>query len=255
VGVVGPTGNVIGDDLQLARLSPIQLSNYTPLRDLVFEAIREAIVDGTLKPGERLMEASLAEELGVSRTPVREAIRKLELANFVVMIPRRGAYVADISLKDVADVFEIRGALEALAAELAAERASEDEIERLERLLVEIGKAIEARNVELVVDLDTQFHDVLFSASRNERLGQILSLLREHIQRFRTLTLSNPARMRVALDEHRGLVEALASRDGQLARRLAAEHIESAENSLMELSFEGRHVREGAMSNGEGAPE
>ena len=92
----------------MAQLKPIQLDSYKPLREQVFEAIRQAIIDGTLEPGQRLMEAQLAEELGVSRTPVREAIRKLELGNFVVIIPRRGAYVADISLKDVSEVFEIR---------------------------------------------------------------------------------------------------------------------------------------------------
>lgn len=227
----------------MAQLKPIQLDSYKPLRELVFEAIRQAIIDGTLEPGQRLMETQLAEELGVSRTPVREAIRKLELANFVVMIPRRGAYVADISLKDISEVFEIRGALEALAAELAAERASEEEIEQLERLLVEIGKSIEKRDVEALVALDTEFHDLLYRASRNERLEQLLSQLREHIQRFRTETLSHPARMKVALEEHRQIVEALAARDGDLARQLAAEHIESAENSLMERQFEERHTR------------
>lgn len=227
----------------MARLKPIQLNSYMPLRELVFEAIREAIVEGVLEPGERLMEAQLAEELGVSRTPVREAIRKLELANFVVMFPRRGAHVADISLKDVSDVFEIRGALEALAAELAAERASDEEIEQLERLLVEIAKAIEAKDVDTLVELDTEFHDVLFRASRNDRLGQILSLLREQIHRFRTRTLSHPARMRLALDEHRSLVEAIADRDAALARQRAADHIESAENSLMERNFAERHNR------------
>ena len=143
----------------------------------------------------------------------------------------------------MSEVFEIRRALEALAAELAAERASEDELERLERLLVEIGKGIEKRDVAAVVALDTEFHDLLYRASRNERLGQLLSQLREHIQRYRTETLSNPARMKVALEEHRKIVEALAARDGDLARRLAAEHIESAESSLMERQFEGRHAR------------
>ncbi|HET7559303.1 MAG TPA: GntR family transcriptional regulator [Limnochordia bacterium] len=213
----------------------IQLDNYRPLRELVFEAVREAIIEGQLKPGERLMEIQLAERLGVSRTPVREAIRKLELEGFVVMIPRKGAYVADISLKDIADVFEIRGALEGLAAQLAAERASDEELERLERLLHEIGVCVEQRDVDLMVDLDTRFHDVLYTASRNQRLGQILSLLREQIQRFRTRTLANPQRMKVARDEHQALVEALAARDPDLARRLAEAHIESAENSLMSL--------------------
>lgn len=216
-------------------LPPIKLDNYKPLRELVFEAMREAIISGALRPGERLMEVQLAEDLGVSRTPVREAIRKLELEGFVLMIPRKGAYVADISLKDISSVFEVRRALEGLAAELAAERASDEEIEQLERLLVELAGCAEARNTKEFVNLDAKFHEVVYTASRNERLGQILSLLIEQIMRFRTRTLSNPARLRVALEEHRGLVEALAVRDAELARRLAQEHIESAENSLMSL--------------------
>lgn len=216
-------------------LAPIKLDNYKPLRELVFEALREAIINGKLKPGERLMEIQLADDLGVSRTPVREAIRKLELEGFVVMIPRKGAYVADISLKEIADVFEIRGALEGLAAELAAERATEDEIEQMERFLVELAEMIEGKVLDRIVEIDTRFHETLYSSSRNERLSQILNLLREQIQRFRTRTMTHPARMKVALEEHRGMVEALATRDGELARRLAQEHIQSAENSLMAL--------------------
>lgn len=216
-------------------LTPIKLDNYKPLRELVFEAIREAIIDGRLKPGERLMEIQLADDLGVSRTPVREAIRKLELEGFVVMIPRKGAYVADISLKEIADVFEIRGALEGLAAELAAERATEDEIEHMERLLVELAEVIEQKALDRIVEIDTRFHEALYASSRNERLGQILNLLREQIQRFRTRTMTHPARMKVALEEHRGMIEALSARDTEQARHLAQEHIHSAENSLMAL--------------------
>jgi DNA-binding GntR family transcriptional regulator len=216
-------------------LTPIRLDDYKPLRELVFEAVREAIIEGRLTPGERLMEIQLAEDLGVSRTPVREAIRKLELEGFVVMIPRKGAYVADISLKEISDVFEIRGALEGLAAELAAERASEERIEQMERCLVELAEMIESKNPDSIVEVDARFHEHLYASSRNDRLSQILSLLREQIQRFRTRTMTHPARVKVALDEHRGIVEAVAARQGELARRLAQEHIESAENFLMTL--------------------
>jgi DNA-binding GntR family transcriptional regulator len=101
--------------MESKRLVPVNLDSYKPLRELVLDAIREAIINGNLKPRERLMEIQLAEELGVSRTPIREALRKLELEGFIVMIPRKGAYVADISFKDIADVFEIRAALEGLA--------------------------------------------------------------------------------------------------------------------------------------------
>lgn len=216
-------------------LVPIRLDNYKPLRELVFESLREAIISAQLRPGERLMEIQLAEEMGVSRTPVREAIRKLELEGLVVMIPRKGAYVAGLSLKDIVDVFEIRGALEGLAAELAAERITDNELEELERYLVKISDEIEKGDLEKVVATDTDFHSILYQASRNQRLSQIISNLREQIQRFRTTSLSYPGRMKTALEEHRKIVEAISARDGVLACKLAQEHIENAENSMMSM--------------------
>lgn len=215
-------------------LVPIKLDSYKPLRELVFESIREAIIGGQLPPGERLMEIQLAEEMGVSRTPVREAIRKLELEGLVVMIPRKGAYVSGLSMKDISEVFEIRGALEGLAAELASERITEEELENLERHLVRIAEGIEKGDITSVVEIDTDFHAMLYTACRNQRLGQIINNLREQIQRFRQTSLSYPGRMRLALEEHRRIVEAISARDPELARRLASEHIENAENSLME---------------------
>lgn len=221
-------------------LVPITLDNYKPLRELVFESLREAIIASKLKPGERLMEIQLAEDLGVSRTPVREAIRKLELEGFVVMIPRKGAYVAGISMKDIADVFEIRGALEGLAASLAAERVTEEELESMERELVRTSECIERDDLSALVEVDTDFHALLFRASRNERLVSILSHLREQIQRFRTTSLAQPGRMRLALEEHKKIVEALSQRDPDLARNRAMEHIENAENNMMDALREGR---------------
>lgn len=217
------------------RISPITLDNYKPLRELVFEALREAIIQGRLHPGERLMEIQLAEELGVSRTPVREAIRKLELEGLVLMIPRKGAYVSQISMKDIADVFEIRRALEGLAARLAAERATDEEIERLERALVKISEVAEAEDLDGAVALDTDFHEELMAASHNPRLSQMVSNLREQIQRFRLTSLSHPGRVKLAVEEHAKIVDAIAGRDAELAQNLAHEHIENAENSLMEV--------------------
>ena len=104
---------------------------YLPLRDVVFNTLRQEILTGKLKPGERLMEIHLANKLGVSRTPIREAIRKLELEGLVIMIPRRGAEVAQISWKSLKDVLEVRSALDALAIELACERMGQDDLELL----------------------------------------------------------------------------------------------------------------------------
>lgn len=179
------------------------------------------------------MEIPLAEELGVSRTPIREAIRKLEQEGFVVMIPRRGTYVADISLKDISQVFEIRSALEELAAALAAERITDEEIEALERMLVEIGNYIETKDMDKIVETDVAFHEVLYKASRNERLVEIIHNLREQTLRFRTVSMNQPGRLAKTREEHRLLVEAIANRDGKQARKMARMHMEHSEQALL----------------------
>ena len=209
------------------RLQPIRLDAYKPLREVVSETLRQAIQDGVLKPGERLMEIPLAEELGVSRTPIREAIRKLELEGFVVMVPRRGTYVANISLKDITQVFEIRSALEELAAGLAAERITEEEI-------VEIGDHMENKDMESVVAADVEFHEVLYRASRNERLADIVHNLREQTYRFRSFSMNQPGRLRKTWEEHRQLVEAIASHNATQARKLARIHMEHSEQTLLQ---------------------
>ncbi len=218
--------------MQQRRFSPLDLNNYRPLREMVFETLREAIIKGLLRPGERLMEIQIAEELGVSRTPVREAIRKLELEGFLVMVARKGAYVADISVKDITDIFEVRAALEGLAAGLAAERITEEELEQLERALVQTSEATTG-DLNTVVQSDTSFHELIYRASRNHRLQQIVIHLQEQIQRFRAVSLSQPGRTSVFIEEHRKIVEAISERNSELASLLAREHIENAEQSLL----------------------
>lgn len=213
------------------RLVPVKFDSYKPLREIVLDALREAIISGVLEPGERLMEIQLAEEMGVSRTPVREAIRKLELEGFVIMIPRKGAYVAGVSHKDVKDVFEIRAALEGLAAGLAAQKVTQEEIEQIELAL---HYEREPASLEEMVQSDTDFHALLYKASRNERLIQILGNLREQIQRFRTTSLAVPGRVKNAIQEHKALADAIARNDVENAQRLAAAHIENAANVMFE---------------------
>jgi DNA-binding GntR family transcriptional regulator len=181
-----------------------------------------------------MMEIQLAEELGVSRTPVREAIRKLELEGLVVMVPRKGAYVGDISSRDIVEVFEVRGALESLAAGLAAERITVEELENLERILVRIADCVEHKDLKELIEADAEFHDELYKASRNRKLAQIILNSREQIQRFRSTSLATPGRMKDALDEHKKIVEAISQRNVALAQKLALEHIENAEDRLME---------------------
>lgn len=215
------------------HLEQIRLDSYKPLRELVCEHIREAIINGTFAPGERLMEIQMADEMGVSRTPVREAIRKLEMEGFVVMIPRRGTYVSNMSIRDINDVYEIRISLDTLAAGLAAERISDEELEELQRLLVKVGNAIEENDMAKVVEADIEFHDVLYKASRNERLRNIINNLREQITVIRGVSMRYPGRLKDTQEEHRRLVESIAARNVEKSQEAARIHLENAERTLM----------------------
>ena len=227
------------------HLEQIRLDSYKPLRELVFENIRQAIVKGIFAPGERLMEIQLADDLGVSRTPVREAIRKLELEGFVVMIPRRGTYVANLSIKDINDVYEIRISLDVLAAGLAAERIEPEELEELNRLLLEISEAARTGPMDKIVRLDTAFHDVLYKASRNDRLRNIINNLREQITGIRGTSMRYPGRLADTLEEHRALVDSLAARDSERAQAAARIHLENAEHTLLKAMAEEQQAKPG----------
>lgn len=220
------------------RLAPIKLDSYQPLREVVCESLREAIRNGVLKPGERIMEIQLAEELGVSRTPVREAIRKLELEGYVVMMPRRGTYVANMSIRDINEIFEIRTALESLSNGLAAEHITDEELEHLQRLLVIIGGYIKDGNIEKIVETDIEFHDLMYHAARNQRLVGIISNLRDQLTRFRTLSMSYPGRLEATLDEHKAIVEAIANGDRKAASKAAEQHMENSEKTLLKAMDE-----------------
>ena len=218
----------------MSKLEPITIDSYRPLRETVCEALRSAIRRGILEPGERLMEVQLADELGISRTPVREAIRKLEQEGYVIMMPRRGTYVSSVSVKDVKEIFEIRSALETLAAELATLRIEPDELIKLRALLTEIEGHIEREDsMDKIVATDVEFHGLLYQVSRNERLVAIISNLMEQLARFRTLSMSYPGRLKETLAEHRAMVEAIAAGDVEAARDAAERHMEQAEATLL----------------------
>ena len=221
------------------KLTPIKLDSYQPLREVVFETLRDAIRKGILKPGERLMEIHLAEQLGVSRTPVREAIRKLELEGYVIMMPRRGTYVSNLSIKDINEVFEIRTSLDSLASGLAAERITDEELEHLQRLLVVIGEAIKEKNMEKIVEADTKFHDILYQASRNNRLVGIIYNLREQLTSFRANSMAYPGRLEETLEEHRRIVDTIAQGDAVAAQKASEYHMERSEHTLL-LSMEDK---------------
>lgn len=211
----------------------LPLENYKPLRDIVFDYMKNAIITGEFKPGERLMEVQLAEKLGVSRTPVREAIRKLELEGLVVMVPRKGAYVSDLDARDLLNVLEIRGSLEGLAASLAAERITDEEIKELNSIVDEFYKSIEINDHEALVKSDKAFHDLIFAASRNEKLVQIMNNLQEHVHRFRVRYISEEKKSKKLYQEHKKILESLENRNADNARKWAEKHIHNFQRDFI----------------------
>ena len=199
------------------NLTKLNLDNYKPLRDVVFESLRTAILEGKLKSGQRLMEVQLAEQLGVSRTPIREAIRKLELEGLVIMLPRKGAYVADMSFKDLIDVLEIRASLEGLAASLASGRRRDEDIEGLEKLAREFEESVKSGDIEEVLKKDVEFHEYIFSLANNKKLYQIINSLWEQVHRFRVTYVSDYEASLSLVEEHNKIFEAIKEGNCELA--------------------------------------
>ena len=210
------------------------IDNYLPLRDVVFITLREAILNGELEPGERLMEIALAQKLGVSRTPIREAIRKLELEGLVVMAPRKGAEVAEITLKDVKDVLEVRKNLEDLAVELACKKATEEDIEEMKRAHEEFIKTLSQKDLTVIAEADVKFHDVIYKTTDNKRLIQILNNLREQMYRYRLEYIKDEKKRMIVTDEHLQIIEAIKNKDVDSAKEYIQEHINNQEKTIVE---------------------
>ena len=213
----------------------IDFSSTKPLGEVVYEALRQAISENQFKPGERLMETELADEMAVSRTPVREAVRKLESEGYVVMIPRKGTYVASLSIQDVNDVFEIRSALEGMAAYYAALRASEEEIQQVKDFVETGARLWETSDLARTVAEDIQFHSMLYRISKNKKVEPLINDLRVQTQRLRSSTLATPGRLKFALDEHRKIVAAVEARDPKAAREAAYTHVEQSKEVMLSL--------------------
>lgn len=211
----------------------VHMNEYLPLRDVVFNTLRQAILKGELKPGERLMEIALAERLGVSRTPIREAMRKLELEGLVVMIPRRGAQVANITEKDLNDVLEVRIALENMAIEKACKRMSEEELDRLWQAAREFERTMAEGNLVRLAEADVAFHEIIYQASDNCRLIQVLNNLREQIYRYRVEYLKEEETRNVLVKEHEELYNAVKARDVERAQEISFEHIENQRKAII----------------------
>lgn len=211
----------------------IKMDEFLPLRDVVFNTLRQAILTGELKPGERLMEIHLANRLGVSRTPIREAIRKLELEGLVTMIPRRGAEVAQITEKSMNDVLEVRRAVDALCAELACDRITEEELVELKKACDVFEQAVKTKDVKQIAQADVALHDIIVQATGNNRLIQLVNTLSEQMYRYRFEYIKDSSQHQNLVEEHRVIYQAIVDKDKETASKAAKVHIDNQEKAII----------------------
>lgn len=211
----------------------VDMDEFLPLRDVVFNTLRQAILTGELKPGERLMEIHLANRLGVSRTPIREAIRKLELEGLVTMIPRRGAEVAQITEKSMNDVLEVRRALDALCVELACDRIDDLSLEELRKACECFEQAVKTRDVKKIAQADVALHDIIVQATGNQRLIQLVHSLSEQMYRYRFEYIKDASQHPHLVEEHRVIYESIVRKDKETASKAARMHIDNQKIAIM----------------------
>ena len=213
----------------------LNMDAYLPLRDVVFNTLREAILKEELKPGERLMEQQLAAKLGVSRTPIREAIRMLEQEGLAITTPRKGAEVAKMTLKDMEDVLEIRDTLEELAVRLACEKMSDEQIANLRKEAERFVQLTKETDIKKLAECDVAFHDIIWEAADNPKLVGLLNNLREQLYRYRVEYLKNAEVYPILIEEHELIVEGLAARDEAKAIKTMHKHVENQAHAVKEI--------------------
>lgn len=200
----------------------------------VFNKLQNDILEGKYKPGESLKELKLSYQLGVSRTPIREAIRQLELNGLVKIIPNKGAVVVGLSREDIKDICTIRILVEGIASKRAAENITPEELEELEET-VELEEFYTDRNdIARLIRLDNRFHKILFNASKSLPLKHMLGTFHHYLRKNRSMSYGIPGRARKSLEEHKAILEAIKARDGEKAERLTTEHVKNASINFIE---------------------
>ena len=220
------------------------IQNHKPLREMVYEELKRQILTGAIVPGTRMMEVDLAEEMGVSRTPIREAIRKLEKEGLVTIEPRRGAYASMISTQDMVEILEVRQDLEGLAAYFAASRMSPVQMEELKEVADHYNAAVKEGSMQDMIRYDTQFHRLIVDSCNNKILVNMVEQLQELVLRFRYIYYDNFKRADNMPAEHREIIEAIASGDEDRARAAADVHIDRLKQLVIEEGVQQKLVSE-----------
>lgn len=210
-----------------------EVTDKFSLRGRVFHHLREDILSGKYKEGDELKEVAIGEELGVSRTPVREAFRQLELEGLIQIIPNKGAYVTGITEKDVKDIYMIRSLLEGLCARWACEHITDAQMEEMEENIYLSKFHAQKGHLEQLAELDNRFHEILYEACNSKMLEHQLRDFHEYVLRVRKKTLSNVNRGPKSNQEHEMLMEAIKAKDADKAERLANMHMINAYENMV----------------------
>ncbi len=210
-----------------------EVTDKFSLRGRVFHHLRENILSGKYKEGDELKEVAIGEELGVSRTPVREAFRQLELEGLIQIIPNKGAYVTGITQKDVKDIYMIRSLLEGLCARWACEHITKEQMEEMEENIYLAKFHAQKGHLEQLAELDNRFHDILYEACNSKMLEHQLKDFHEYVLRVRKKTLSNVNRGPQSNEEHEQIMEAIKAKDAAKAEKLANMHMINAYENMV----------------------
>jgi len=213
--------------------SLLKIEGYELLSQKVYRVLKTEIIKGSLKPGTKLLEGKIAEQMEVSRTPIREALRELAAEGFVKISPNQGVVVSNASIEDVQEVLQIRGVLEGLAARLAAKIMNKEEIKELENYLKQMEYYTNKNDALAFSEMDAEFHELILGICGNNRLIQIRKNLSDQAHRYRIRSLSIPGRLKYSLKEHREIVEALKRKDVKQADRLSQKHIENVLENIL----------------------
>lgn len=214
-----------------------EVNDKYSLRGRVFQKLREDILSGKYKEHEELKEVAIGEELGVSRTPVREAFRQLELEGLIQIVPNKGAYVTGITAKDVKDIYMIRSLLEGLCARLATEKITKEQLEEMEENIYLAQFHASKGHMDQMAELDNRFHEILYEACDSKMLEHTLRDYHQYVMRVRQKTLATNTRGPASNDEHRQIMEAIKAGDAGKAEQLANMHMLNAYDNMVKNGF------------------
>lgn len=210
----------------------LNVQHHKPLRDIIYDELKMGILTGKIHPGTRLLEVDLADKMGVSRTPVREAIRRLEKDGLVTIEPRHGAYASRVSVEDMIEILEVRELMESMAAQLAAERITKQQLDELMEIEKHYADAVKSGNMEEMIVFDSKFHKQVVEASQNKTLFQLIEPLQEIALRFRYMYYNDNTRAEKMPGEHDRILKTLETGNSDAARKAAEKHLRSIKEEI-----------------------